>query len=764
MINAPLPENRTLMQRFIGFLLSVKYFSPPELSQQHAIMAPLTGAKVDFKLTKTHIDAFNKAKELLTSQPFYLDFPDYEACKILFTDASDILLSGVLLDVQFPALYTNLIPINSKAQNSIHLDVHQNDSLTNCASALHNYNLMLIRSQSKPLSSFFEAISCHIELANMANVPINHKFLRTAVLGFIDNSSLKHEFSSILSGEGMSLQQFLEKFAASHTGIDKNQFLISATARYLDREIIIVTHKGDKTRIRIHPSSHKAKRKPVFWLLFDQQAQQFFPLAQYAANSMCKYTSYSVVHNDLPYMQKDEIVAAMKSFISNPKKAGLPLKCNVVGYFSQVIPAIDRDKAIWLKESQALINSLYKFKSLLELAPVVVSFCDSSVVYLLCQRAITESCLKIRRTAAMLKLEYPNLVVAGLPGKENVSDYLSRIMTLPSVVVNSINSKQIHIEECKELDFKPFSLPEAEVFIDNMPIKHSIIAKTERAKQRESDTLTDKPPILLAVEDSVDIRDESAKQTLNRADKILLDTIRPTQALRNGLTKSEVFTAEHIWLEENEKDPDRIICDKKFCLDANLGGYKYDGLIFLPPSLEGVALSYYHLIAGHIGQRKLHDMIRRTYYIPELVEKCKVLCSDSHACALVNPSTKTKFASGSVPIPRTCWETISLDFLEVSKNSPGVKAVLVLTDHFSKAMFTFLMKSTAATPVLEKLREFLMYTGCATRYVLTDNGAPLSGQDFNKFLYIMGIYKIKSTPYLSRARGQVEVCNKTPSL
>ena len=67
------------------------------------------------------------------------------------------------------------------------------------------------------------------------------------------------------------------------------------------------------------------------------------------------------------------------------------------------------------------------------------------------------------------------------------------------------------------------------------------------------------------------------------------------------------------------------------------------------------------------------------------------------------------------------------------------------------------MKSTAATPVLEKLREFLMYIGSATRYVLTDNGVPFSGQEFYKFLYIKEIYKIKSTPYLSKAKGQVEV-------
>ena len=70
------------------------------------------------------------------------------------------------------------------------------------------------------------------------------------------------------------------------------------------------------------------------------------------------------------------------------------------------------------------------------------------------------------------------------------------------------------------------------------------------------------------------------------------------------------------------------------------------------------------------------------------------------------------------------------------------------------------MQSTAVSPVLEKLREYLMFTGLTTRYVLCDNGAPFSGQEFNKFLYLTGIYKINSTPYLSRARGLVESMNR----
>ena len=53
-----------------------------------------------------------------------------------------------------------------------------------------------------------------------------------------------------------------------------------------------------------------------------------------------------------------------------------------------------------------------------------------------------------------------------------------------------------------------------------------------------------------------------------------------------------------------------------------------------------------------------------------------------------------------------------------------------------------------------------MFTGLSTRYVLCDNGSPFNGQEFNRFLYLTGIYKIKSTPYLSRARGLVESMNR----
>ena len=99
------------MQRFCGYLSSIKYFTPPELAEQHALLAPLTSVNADYIIEDKHKKAFKEAKRLLTAAPFFLSFPDYHACKVIFTDASDVLLSGILLDVHLPPIEITIIKL-----------------------------------------------------------------------------------------------------------------------------------------------------------------------------------------------------------------------------------------------------------------------------------------------------------------------------------------------------------------------------------------------------------------------------------------------------------------------------------------------------------------------------------------------------------------------------------------------------------------------------------------------------------------------------
>ena len=366
----------------------------------------------------------------------------------------------------------------------------------------------------------------------------------------------------------------------------------------------------------------------------------------------------------------------------------------------------------------------------------------------------------------MLKLEYPNLLVAGLPGKDNISDYLSRTMDLPSVVKRSILSKQIRIGNCEELSGEPMTLQEAENLISTMPDKHSFVTTPAPSKPAKEKMTLGEASCLLAIDDSTNIDySKPENSSLSVGEKLLLDTLRPIKILSDRISIQNIKLAQ----QELAVHAELSLSPGK----TNSSGIRYEtskGLlmfkdrIFIPADLEGVLLSYYHLSTGHVGQKKLALIISRKFYMPLLESKCETLVSACHACALNNPNRKRRALEGSVPIASYAFETVSLDFLEVVKNASSIKTILVITDHFSKLMMTYFLQSNAVAPVLEKLKEFLMYTGCATRYVLTDNGSPFSSAEFNKFLYILGIYKIKSTPYLSRARGQVEVCNRILSV
>ena len=781
-----MPVNRTQMQKFCGYLSSIKYFTPPELAQQHAILAPLTSVKLDFIVEPKHIQAFAEAKRLLTAAPFFLSFPDYQACKVIFTDASDVLLSGILLDVHLPPLefdQVKIIQSDSKSPDtpSVSIDIHQSDSEYGVQnSMLRSFHLFISHAQSKAASSFFEALSYLTQLANIGNIPTNHKYLRANTLHLIENSALKQEFFPTLRQRGVPWSQFFDRYSAANSGIDPHNFLIAAAARYIGREIVITStdkpakfeYTDGKLYFQRYSSSTTAREKPVIWMYKDQQHQEthYRPLFQYAANKFCKFNSLTTVLYDLPYMEKPEITKLIKGYMTSPSKSKRPLKTNVIGYYSQSIDKSLLGASIWLKECAALVNTLYKFKPLIELAPVVVSFTDSSVVYLLCNSAITDTCLKIKRTAVLLKLEYSNVLISGLPGNDNISDYLSRIVDLPQVVTKSVLAKHIHISDCSELAGKPMSLTEGEAFVSQMAPKHTFLTPTKENKTADSqqassekETIKDiAGTIMLAVDDKSGM-DYSQRElsTLTVGEKLLLDTLKPIRIL------AERLSVENIQMEQMEMN---LLDDLRLKPDLpNEDNIRYDigrnllmnaDRILVPPSLEGVALSYTHLTTGHVGQRKLYLVLSRKYYFPEQEEKCKILVSACHACALNNPLRKRKALAGSVPIASHPFECISMDFLEVVKNTTGVKAILVITDHFSKAVMTYFLTSTAASPVLEKLREFLMFTGLSTRYVLCDNGAPFNGQEFNRFLYLTGIYKIKSTPYLSRARGLVESMNR----
>ena len=264
-------------------------------------------------------------------------------------------------------------------------------------------------------------------------------------------------------------QRFVQQYQATNSGIDRKGIIIHASGHLLERNIWII----DKQGVRKYQGGGQSGKKPAMMLYVKKigEADFYRPLFQYKETKGALGTSRHVVENDLRFMEKGQVFRKLQEFVNKAGKT--KLGAEVVGYMSKVIPEGEREASIWKKESMALIHGLHKFKPLLEISPAVLCLVDSQVVYFLSHNNLLATNLKAKRLGTLLHLEYPNVLVAPVKGKDNISDKLSRLFSLPKVLEDSLALKDLKIsDELSEIENKAYSLEEARLAVSGLEGKH----------------------------------------------------------------------------------------------------------------------------------------------------------------------------------------------------------------------------------------------------------------------------------------------------
>ena len=123
----------------------------------------------------------------------------------------------------------------------------------------------------------------------------------------------------------------------------------------------------------------------------------------------------------------------------------------------------------------ALISGLGKFKPLLEITPAVLAIVDSTVVYFLSHKNLLETNLKAKRLGTLLHLEYPNLMIMAVKGTTNISDKLSRLLSLPKTLAETISLSHLKISpDLPEIQNKAFSITEAREYVTQLGTRHFV--------------------------------------------------------------------------------------------------------------------------------------------------------------------------------------------------------------------------------------------------------------------------------------------------
>ncbi|CAB4000605.1 Retrovirus-related Pol poly from transposon [Paramuricea clavata] len=171
--------------------------------------------------------------------------------------------------------------------------------------------------------------------------------------------------------------------------------------------------------------------------------------------------------------------------------------------------------------------------------------------------------------------------------------------------------------------------------------------------------------------------------------------------------------------------------------------------LVIPSSLVQCVIQLAH--EGHQGQARTKALIREHVWFPEMdkteLEKC-LACQ-----ATGQPSQPEPL---STPLPNKASNKLKIDFHGPLQTG---QYILVILDCYSQFPEVEVLSSISAKSVIPKLDAVFARHGVPSQ-VVSDNGQPFQGHQFNRYMTKMGIQHNTSTPLWPQGNAEVEAFMK----
>jgi transposase len=150
--------------------------------------------------------------------------------------------------------------------------------------------------------------------------------------------------------------------------------------------------------------------------------------------------------------------------------------------------------------------------------------------------------------------------------------------------------------------------------------------------------------------------------------------------------------------------------------------------------LEVLSRCHDDVTSGHMGVFKTFQRIRAQYYWPKMKSDIYRYIAGCKTCAQHKVEQKPPAGlMGNRANPSAPWEIISLDFIgPFPRSSQGYTYALVVTDHFTKFVLIFPMRTATAKTLTRYLEEQVFLVYGTPRTIVCDNGAQMNGTLFRK--------------------------------
>ena len=181
-----------------------------------------------------------------------------------------------------------------------------------------------------------------------------------------------------------------------------------------------------------------------------------------------------------------------------------------------------------------------------------------------------------------------------------------------------------------------------------------------------------------------------------------------------------------------------------------------NSLLVIPDSLLAVLIANFHILLGHIGQTKLYNILRQSYFNENMNKKIKEMVSACHACLLSQPANYRYNPISPYLNDLYPFYELSMDHFKMNKVK-NYEYVLIVLDTYSQFAFLFPCTNQKSTHVARFLEQIFSTFG-APHCVKSDNAQSLLKAQTVKD--IMSKYNVKrrllTLPYHPSHNAQVE--------
>jgi len=169
-------------------------------------------------------------------------------------------------------------------------------------------------------------------------------------------------------------------------------------------------------------------------------------------------------------------------------------------------------------------------------------------------------------------------------------------------------------------------------------------------------------------------------------------------------------------------------------------------------------------IAGHMGQDKTIELVRRHFWWPKMDERIIDYVGSCLECQKNKAARHQPYGlSSPLELPYSPWQSIAMDFISELPLSEGCDQLWVVIDRFTKTVHFLPLKKekkTAADLAVIFAREVWKYHGLPTD-IISDRDSRFTSETWQEFLQLSGICPRMSTAFHPQTDGQTECLNQT---